>query len=99
MLSEQQLAFRLAELRVRELESLIRDCEAEIEDLKESKALLNAGTGGTFESRDELKHRIRELEAEVAKLQGIVNSLAERVHVQSDLLSRRAETPSSPNGA
>jgi peptidoglycan hydrolase CwlO-like protein len=76
----------------------IRELEVEVAGLNKANALLNAGMGAVCEGRDELKHRNRELEAKVVKLQGIVNGLAERVHRQSDLLSRRAERPSSPNG-
>lgn len=37
------------------------------------------------------QRRIEELEAEVRRLQGVINGLAERVAAQSELLSQRAE--------
>lgn len=50
------------------------------------------------ESRDRLKHRVRELEAEVEALKQRLDGFAARIAEQSELLSRRAGKDAVPRG-
>lgn len=44
----------------------------ELEGERKANALLNAGMGSVCDGRDELKHRVRELEAEIKSLRGVL---------------------------
>lgn len=57
---------------------------------RKANALLNAGMGAVCEGRDELKHRVRELEAELADARRVCASLAERCAGQAELIAARA---------
>jgi hypothetical protein len=65
---------------VGELERLRLELEGE----RKAAAILLVGMGSVCDGRDELKHRVRELEA-------LVMALAGRVADQSEILSRMAE--------
>ena len=58
----------------------VRQLECQLAGEKKANALLNAGMGDVCEGRDQLKHRVRELEAEVARLREGLRKLRPFLH-------------------
>ena len=60
---------------VPDLLARVRELECQLAGEQKANALLNAGMGDVCEGRDQLKHRARELEADNARLRGLVAEL------------------------